>query len=168
MTTINPYDAPQSEVARPQQTTHALPLAGRGIRLLAAVLDTILLGVILAPWMVLSGYFDEIMRGGDVSYAKEALWTVIGFVVFVVVQGIPLSGNGQTWGKRMVGIRIVDQKGNRPSPARLLGLRYLPLHAIYLIPLIAPILVVIDALFIFRRDRRCVHDLIAGTQVVKD
>lgn len=24
MTTINPYGAPQSEVARPQQTTHAL------------------------------------------------------------------------------------------------------------------------------------------------
>lgn len=168
MEASNPYHAPQSEVAQLQESTFSLPLAGRGIRLLAAVLDTILLGVILAPWMVFSGYFAEVMRGGDVSYATDALWTLIGFVAFVVVQGIPLSGNGQTWGKRIVGIRIVDQKGNRPSPARLLGLRYLPLHAIYLIPLIAPILVVVDALFIFRRDRRCVHDLIAGTHVVKD
>lgn len=168
MTNANPYDAPQSEVARLQQATHALLLASRGIRLLAAVLDTILLGVILAPWMVFSGYFDAIMRGGDVSYAKEALWTLIGFVAFAVVQGIPLSGNGQTWGKRIVGIRIFDLQGNRPSLARLLGLRYLPQHAVYLIPVIAPMLVVVDALFICRHDRRCVHDLIAGTQVVKD
>jgi uncharacterized RDD family membrane protein YckC len=29
------------------------------------------------------------------------------------------------------------------------------------------LLAVVDVLFVFRRDRRCLHDLVAGTRVVR-
>jgi uncharacterized RDD family membrane protein YckC len=32
--------------------------------------------------------------------------------------------------------------------------------------MVVPALTSIDALFIFRRDRRCLHDLVAGTKVI--
>jgi uncharacterized RDD family membrane protein YckC len=35
------------------------------------------------------------------------------------------------------------------------------------IPVVNFILPLLDALFIFREDRRCIHDLIAGTKVIQ-
>lgn len=43
----------------------------------------------------------------------------------------------------------------------------LPVYAIGSIPFLAALPSLIDVLFIFRKDRRCVHDLIAGTQVMR-
>ena len=51
---------------------------------------------------------------------------------------------------------------------KLLGLRYVLVMLVQAIPMIGQLLGLIDALFIFRGDRRCVHDLIAGTKVVSD
>jgi uncharacterized RDD family membrane protein YckC len=49
----------------------------------------------------------------------------------------------------------------------LLGLRYLPVQLITNVPLAGPVLNLVNVLMIFRGDRRCGHDLIAGTRVVK-
>ncbi len=63
--------------------------------------------------------------------------------------------------------RIVSVRDGRLlSFGRLIGLRYLPVWLVSVIPVIQ-LFGMIDALFIFRRDRRCVHDLIAGTKVVR-
>jgi uncharacterized RDD family membrane protein YckC len=74
---------------------------------------------------------------------------------------------GQTIGKKIVGIRIVDLDNNVPALAKILGLRYLPTRAAALIPIMGSIYSLVDALFIFFPNRRCLHDLIAGTKVVK-
>lgn len=94
-------------------------------------------------------------------------WAAVGFAVFVVVQGFPLHHYGQTWGKRILGIRIVDLDGAKPPLGRLLTRRYVPIQVANLIPVVGPLLVLVDTLMIFRADRRCAHDLIAGTRVVK-
>ncbi len=52
------------------------------------------------------------------------------------------------------------------SITKLIGLRYLPLSIAVLIPYVGMIFVFIDPLFIFREERRCIHDFIAGTKVV--
>jgi uncharacterized RDD family membrane protein YckC len=46
--------------------------------------------------------------------------------------------------------------------------RYLPISVVSVIPVVGPLLTLIDILFIFRSDRRCVHDLIADTQVLEE
>jgi len=50
---------------------------------------------------------------------------------------------------------------------KLVGLRYVPVWLASSIPFIGGFLALIDILFIFREDRRCVHDMIAGTVVVE-
>jgi uncharacterized RDD family membrane protein YckC len=63
----------------------------------------------------------------------------------------------------------VDAASNgAPTAVKLLGLRYVLVMLVAVIPFIGGLLGVIDFLFIFREDRRCVHDLIAGTKVVSN
>lgn len=160
----NPYRSPEAEVRDVADDV----LAERGTRLGAAIIDVIILLVVLVPLMVFGGYWDVAMAsGGQVPIGTTLLWGVIGFVVFVAVQFVPLNATGQTWGKRLLGIKIVDMAGSKPPIGRLLGLRYLPVQVAGNIPLIGPLLGLVNVLLIFRGDRRCGHDLIAGTQVVK-
>ena len=53
------------------------------------------------------------------------------------------------------------------SLGKVFGLRYVPIQIASVIPAIGNILPLLDVLFIFREDRRCLHDFIAGTKVVK-
>ena len=90
-------------------------------------------------------------------------------VIFMVINGYLLVTKGQTLGKLALGIRIVDAASNGAATAvKLLGLRYVLVLLVMAIPIIGQLLGLADALFIFRSDRRCVHDLLAGTKVVSN
>jgi len=93
-------------------------------------------------------------------------WLAVGVLTYVVVQGVPLYRDGQTWGKKLLGIRIVGLDGRIPGLLRLLVLRRFVGTAIAQVPLIGPFYTIVDALFVFTHDRRCIHDLIARTRVV--
>ncbi len=166
----NPYRSPESAITDVAVMGDA-NLAGRGERFGASLIDGLIMGMIIFPLMFVGGYWTAVMtaasEGHQVDIGTMLLWGVIGFAVLVVVQGIPLHASGQTWGKKMLGIKIVDLSGAKPSLGRLLGLRYLPLQVIANIPVVGPLAMIVDPLLIFRDDRRCGHDLIAGTQVVK-
>ncbi len=164
MNDSNPYSSPDAVVA----DLSAGDLAGRGERLGAAIIDGIILIAILFPLMFISGYWQTAMAAdGQVPIGTAILWAAIGFAVFAAVQWVPLNANGQTWGKRILGIKIVDLAGNKVPAGRLLGVRYLPVQVVSNIPLVGPLLGLVNVLLIFRGDRRCGHDLIAGTKVVK-
>jgi uncharacterized RDD family membrane protein YckC len=164
----NPYRAPEAPVVNSDRDTD---LAELGERLAAALIDTFIMLCIMLPAMFFGGYFKAVMDaaliGAKPPFGLMAMWGGIGFLVLVLVQGYPLSATAQTWGKRILKIRIVDLDGSKPPLARLLAMRYLPVQIASLIPFIGSILPLVDVLFIFRNDRRCVHDLIAGTRVVK-
>ena len=59
--------------------------------------------------------------GQQVGFGVTLMWAVIGFVIFAVVQGFPLNATGQTWGKKLLKIKIVDLDGNKPPLGRLLA-----------------------------------------------
>jgi len=167
----NPYQPPQSDVSNPPPLPgETSELAGRWERLGAAIVDGLLLLVIMAPLMYFGGYFGAAMeaaqRGQQLGIGQILLWTLIGFVVFVAVQAYPLNLNGQTWGKKLLDIKIVDLAGSKPALATLFVKRYLPIQVISAIPIIGPLFGLVNVLFIFRADKRCIHDLIAGTRVV--
>ena len=96
----------------------------------------------------------------------QALWGLIGFAIMVAVQGYPLAQAGQTWGKKLLKLKIVNLDGSQPDFLRLIGLRYGSGALISLIPVVGSFYGFVDALFIFREDKRCIHDHIAGTRVV--
>jgi len=93
---------------------------------------------------------------------------VAGIVIFLVLHGYFLATRGQTIGKIAAGVRIVDfHTGQLLSFGKLIGLRVIPVWVAAVVPFAGGCLALIDILFIFGNDRRCVHDLIAGTKVVE-
>ena len=162
----NPYSAPGSavaDVAAPDE----LQLADRGMRLVAAIIDGVILVAILLPMMFVGGYFTGIMAGQQPRFrhaGAAGAWS--DSVVFLVVQGYPLNATGQTWGKKALKMKIVDLEGRKPDFTKLFVLRYVTTQLIGLIPVLGTIYGFVNVLFIFGEDRRCLHDKIAGTRVV--
>ena len=76
------------------------------------------------------------------------------------------KATGQTWAKKLLQMKIVGPDGEKPDFGKLLALRYLTTQAINLVPVVGPLYVLVDVLFIFGDERRCLHDRIAGTRVV--
>ena len=163
----NPYRSPDAVVAE----VSANDLAERGTRFGAAFIDGLILVALILPMMFLGGYFRAAMAaaetGEQVGFGTTLMWALVSFITFVVLQYVPLNATGQTWGKKFLGIKIVDMAGAKPSIGVLLLKRYLPWNVGVNIPFIGPLLGLANVLMIFRGDRRCGHDLIAGTKVVK-
>jgi uncharacterized RDD family membrane protein YckC len=144
-------------------------LASRGSRFFASLLDSL---CIMVPVML--GVFLFAFVGNAVAMRDEMIPTIImvvaGFIVLSIlgVQLYLLSKDGQTIGKKCLGIRIVKagtgENGGFVSNALMRSI--LP-SLIGNIPAVGPIFSLADVLFIFREDQRCLHDLIAGTCVVK-
>jgi uncharacterized RDD family membrane protein YckC len=93
--------------------------------------------------------------------------TLLGFILFAAVNAHFLRTNGQTIGKKLVGIRIVTLDYAVPDLKRTLLLRYGTMWGVSIVPGIGALLSLVDILFIFNTPRRCVHDHIAATKVVR-
>lgn len=141
-------------------------LATRWKRLGGALIDSLTLMVIIIPIMLVTGVLQNASNGRPMTFGQQVLFVVIGLVIFTLLHGYLLYSRGQTIGKVVVKTKIVDLEGNKPDIGKLLGLRYYIFSILSLIPLVGNFVGLIDALFIFRQDRRCLHDLLAGTQVI--
>jgi len=160
----NRFAPPTAEVA--DVATDATELAGRGMRLLAVLIDGLVQGAIY--WILTIVAFRSLDPSkGNVGVGMIAGQIVLGFVLFVLVQGYLLHTQGQTIGKKLLGMRIVRTNGERATLGRLLGLRYLVGWIIVMIPFVGAIYALVDCLMIFRDSRKCLHDNIADTIVVK-
>ena len=148
------------------EPTHVL--ADRWKRLGGALIDSLIAMAISFPVMLVGGVFRQIMEGERMTLGQQLFFFVFGLVVFLAVNGYLLAKQGQTVGKRLVGTRIVSHENGQILPfGRVFGLRYLPLFLISQVPFLGSLFALVDVLFIFREDHRCVHDLIAGTHVVE-
>jgi uncharacterized RDD family membrane protein YckC len=159
---VNPYQAPESDISSTNISLSEGELAGRGTRLGAYILDVLFSLVAVVPMfimLVIKGDSDE---GFMVAIAVMA----IGLIVLLSINIYYLYQNGQTIGKRLLGIKIIRTDGDRASLPRLLFLRMFLVNLIGNIPYIGMVFIIVDPLFIFRADRRCVHDLIADTKVI--
>ncbi len=160
----NPYRPPEADLAVEQKIDSEL--ASLGKRLGGAIIDAMLSLLIFFPIIFATGYWEDAMSG-EVNIISTIMFGMLGFLVFVILHGYLLHTSGQTIGKRLVGTRIVSVADNKILPlGRLLALRVLPVWVASQIPLVGGLLGIIDALFIFGKDRRCVHDKIAGTKVI--
>lgn len=170
----NPYAAPEARIAEVLATGDVPEKAGRLTRLLAVLVDSL---VVVVPAIVLAialpAYQEYVKRaGGTVSATPGPLLTVllIAFGVlmlgYVVYQIYWLWKSGQTLGKKVMKIRIVRSDGRRAELWRILLLRYFVPGLFGSIPFVGGVFSLIDPLFIFGEQRRCLHDLIADTIVV--
>jgi uncharacterized RDD family membrane protein YckC len=167
MSIDNPFAPPQADMTGDEDVAWGPPMLARRLtRLAASFVDGIIGMVVAIAWMYPLGIWDYISRGQNPPLQLMVAATILGFAVFVLIHGYFLKTNGQTIGKKLLGIRISDLDGNVPSFATVILLRYLPISLVTLLPVVGNFLPLADVLFIFGSDRRCIHDLIAGTQVV--
>ena len=163
----NPYQAPTSRLEVAEKPNRSL--AGRGARFGAYFLDGLLLAAIVLPIEFATGMFASMMDmaryGQQLPYMTLFGWNLLAALLFVLVQGYPLVTAGQTWGKRMLSIRIVSMDGSKPTIGQL-AIRY-GIYFIRYIPYWGTLPWIVEVCFVFREDRRCGHDLAAGTQVVE-
>ncbi|MBB3195322.1 RDD family protein [Roseateles terrae] len=143
-------------------------LAGRGVRLVAALLDGVLLGGIVFGLMAASPTISRLLSPENPSYfAVHWSGLLIGLPLFLLVQGWTLVSRGQTLAKIVFGLRIVRTDGSKVDPFRILGLRYGVGYLTAITTGTQMLYGLIDALLIFRESRQCLHDTIADTKVIK-
>ena len=160
----NVYAPPNSDV---EISTDGPPLASRWDRLWGALIDGIIAMIVAFPVMYMMGYWEKAMAQ-TITVTETILLGVFGLAMFAILHGYLLAKYGQTIGKKLVGTRIVSSTSNEILPFwKVFLIRYLPVSVTAQIPLAGQFLVIIDYLFIFRKSKRCIHDLIAGTKVIK-
>lgn len=142
-----------------------IEMAARRVRFAAALVDNLILAVFVAP----VGYFlfiDFIKVNEQPPIALWLFFVVITLAVFFAINWKLLNKNAQTIGKYAFDVRIVTSDGSKPG-LMALSKRYLFYLGAPYLPIIGPLLNLIDILFIFSKEKRCLHDLIANTKVVK-
>ena len=160
--TYNPYAAPFSRLE--DTNTQVLHLATRLSRLGAYLLDmmSIALVAIIAA-IVLPAVSKSNETAGNVAIALIG----IGVLIIAAIQIVFLHKYGQTIGKRLVGIKVVQTDGSRCELWRFFVLRYFVPGLLGAIPLIGPLVTIIGLLLIFGEQQRCLHDLTANTIVIQ-
>jgi uncharacterized RDD family membrane protein YckC len=124
--------------------------AGFWVRLLASLMDTLIISVPL-------GIIAYILTG---NWENENLSGTISTIYSIV---IPIIWYGYTVGKRMMKIRIVKVDGSKLGIGAML-MRVLVAGLIYIVTL--GIAAIVSAFMVgLRQDKRALHDLIAGTYV---
>ena len=185
----NPYATPQTQLDFDPAEEGSLPLASRFKRLIARLIDAILQGVIagilffVVPGMEAIGLFEiywlqSILAGEDpvpgwyifllLSTGGQfspsgAISLAIALLIYLCLQGYLLYKYGQTIGKWVVKVRIVDYESNQvPRLTVSFGFREVGAGLFGFIPFGA----LIDVLCIFGESRRCLHDRWSETKVV--
>jgi uncharacterized RDD family membrane protein YckC len=170
MNTPNAYAPPKAQVAD-VDASGDMQLAGRGWRLLAYILDSVILGAIVYTPLIVTGALGAAMTAAVQSndpvafygaLATGGIFSAIGFVAWAVVTTILVAKNGQTIAKKLLGIKVVRADGSRASLGRIFWLR----NVVNALLNILPFYFLIDALFIFSDRHQTLHDKIADTIVV--
>ncbi|EAQ81296.1 RDD family protein [Blastopirellula marina] len=172
----NPFASPQitepmTVVSQMPKAVHHDELPSRWLRLGAALIDSIILLVICMPAALVMIFVLGSL--GDLSpWLIQILSSIIGFVIgvtaYLLVNGYMLAHSGQTVGKYACGIKIVRYEDQELTTlGHLMLLRYTPMTLLGQIPYIGIIFSLVDILMIFNAEKRCMHDYIAGTIVVK-
>ncbi len=172
--TGNPFAAPRV-MDTPAAANHlGQPLADRSSRFVGALVDS----VILLPFAFGAAFGFAILwsrgiaaGGSDLpagDFLNQLITLMAVSIAYLAINGYLLAHRGQTIGKLLVGTRIVDARTGEIPPLMPLFLkRFLIIQLMGLLPWLGVPISLVNALLIFRANRRCLHDDLASTQVVK-
>jgi uncharacterized RDD family membrane protein YckC len=145
------------------------PLSSLGARFMAHMADMVLLMLTILPGASFAIFLliEADSRGRKPQPEPLILCLLVTlFLMFALAayNAFILSRDGQSIGKKMVGIRIVNyHDGGNPGFVQAVLLRS---YANAMLGQFVPFYGLVDACFIFTDERRCVHDLIANTTVI--
>jgi uncharacterized RDD family membrane protein YckC len=170
MSAPNPYAAPIADV-NGSPALEVGPLASRGSRLGANLLD----GLVYIGPAAVAGVGLALFAAGrrQAAAALPTAGLVLGvagalaFLGLAIFQMYRLATTGQTLGKKWVGVRVVKLDGAPVNFSSAVMLRAVLPGLLGAVPYVGWLFALVDTFFIFRDDRRCIHDLIATTKVVE-
>jgi len=154
-------------IETPEQMPLEFAIAGIGSRFLALAVDTLIqFGVGIALLIALSVLGISAVALG---LRGQGLWLLaaFGFIVFLLMFGyfaiFEIVWNGQTPGKRLVGVRAVNETGRPLTPAEAIGRNLLrivdQLPAFYAVGIVVALL---------NEKNKRLGDFIAGSVVVRE
>ena len=181
-TGLNPYSAPRSAVQGSQDDE--VQLAARWRRLVARIIDWTLIGILTfilnfytlgTDWIF--KYVETMVQPAQAVEIVDVIWTeftdaiftmlATEILLFIVLNTYLLARRGQTIGKFMMGVRIVDYfTGEIPKLRFSLLIREGGLYLLGIFGLLGALINLVDKLFIFSENRRCIHDYWGFTKVV--
>ncbi|RYD19273.1 MAG: RDD family protein [Verrucomicrobiaceae bacterium] len=170
MSEQNPYAAPETDPVLVMPSTGSLALATPSERFFGAFMDGLVgLAVAIPVWVVFYflGVFRSFEEMGRIGFGFTLLLTVIHFPIYMAIQWKFLKATGQSIGKKLAKTRVATMEGRKPEINDLVFKRYAFVTGISLVPVVGSVLSLVDVLLVFKSDRRCLHDMVAGTQVVK-
>lgn len=141
------------------------PLASPWSRLGARMLDNVLLLVLVVGVAMVAAVLEDVAAGPGTD-------VLVGVVLMACIGGwfaaqlYHLAVRGQTVGKRMLGLRIVDRTGRHPGWVQVVLARECSRYILGFVPYLGVVLGLTDTLMIFGNRHQTLHDRIAGTFVV--
>lgn len=138
---------------------------------LAAIKSRIFAGLIDLLIAVIALFLAKFILVNSGSHVLTILgiFVAVAIVLGVMVyQAVLLSSAGQTIGKKMMRIRVVAfSDGSNPGFIKAVLMRWWLPSLVYPIPYLGWTFWLADGLLVFKEDRRCLHDLMAGTKVIQ-
>ena len=130
--------------------TATYTIAQPGQRVLAGLIDICVVQAVIVLFALLTAGFGTVVE--------------VGFpLANAIYGGVMTSSLWQaTVGKKLLGLRVVDLQGSKPSPARIWGRSLASLLSWF------PLLGIGYLLVFFTPRHQTLHDMIAGTLVIKD
>ncbi|MDR2676121.1 MAG: RDD family protein [Opitutaceae bacterium] len=152
---------PIPPVVPPGETRIALPMD----RIMAGLVDGLFWMVSLLPtWFCLTLYHAaKVQNWASLNWLLIFPWAA-GICCFLA-QGWMQASRGQSIGKSLLRLRVVSATGSDDEPPGFFTgviVRWLLMWVFYVVPIVA----LVDFIFLFRDDRRCLHDHLAGTRVI--
>lgn len=166
----NPYAPPDPSADdrwMADQSRELQILASRGTRFGAQVLDSLLSFGCALPFIIaaaalgFSGGLDSELI--IIAIIALAVMAVLGLAIY---QWYLVATTGQSLGKKWLGIKIVRMDGSDVDFMSGVVLRSWVIGFIGAVPYIGACVSLLDALWIFGEEQRCLHDHIAGTKVI--
>lgn len=185
---LPPAIPPPLPQAIPRAATAAIEtseLAHRGARTGAALLNAFFYFVCMFPGCsimsqrllaqnpeIAEGKFPKLDEIDLAGLSSAVTWVWVGLLAAIALQSMLIAVRGQNLGKLAFGGRVVRSSDGGPAGfVRGAVLRFiLPVTIVIFLNVIFPlgfVFLLVDYCFIFRDDQRCLHDLIAGTKVVR-
>ena len=140
------------------------------------MVDGFLLMAIIMPVAFGTGYYERVQTQ-QVGLGEQIAMSLLGMVVMLALNGYLLFARGQSIGKMLTKIQIVDARNGQLLPfLRVYVYRYLWMLPISVVVTLIPgtiddiilinVVSLVDMAMIFGAPRRCLHDYIAGSKVV--
>ena len=162
------------------QEEQVFTLGGKVERLAAYLIDSLIAFISIIPLVSQfdASLFYDTSINSSTAFSIDSLIentnnSTLGiFLILIIlqfiIQGYLITTRGQSIGKIVMSLRIVNSiDGTNPGFIKAFLVRFILTQIITSIPYIGFIYIFADPLFIFRSDRRCIHDLMANTIVVE-